>query len=234
MTATKPLVLVVEDDPSVRRLLAVGLAAQGFRVLEALTVLDARRDASQYVPDLVLLDLGLPDGEGIEVLRDVRRWSSLPVIVLSARGQERQKVEALEAGADDYVTKPFGFPELVARIRAAIRRSVRPAAPAGTRFEAGRLAVDLERRRVTVDGEEVALTPSEYRLLALLVRNADRVVTHGLLARELWGPGAAESNPALRVHLTHLRRKLSPDPRAPALIETLPGVGYRLRLEEGT
>lgn len=230
--AQRPLVLVVEDDPTVARLLATGLPAEGFRVLVVGTCRDALRDAEQYVPDAVVLDLGLPDRDGIEVLRGIRRWSALPVIVLSARGQETQKVAALEAGADDYVTKPFGFAELVARLRAAVRRAARlPAAGPGAVFEARGLRVDLERRSVSVGGAPVALTPTEYRVLALLVRSADRVVTHAALARELWGPGAPASNPAVRVHLTHLRRKLASDPRSPGPIETLPGVGYRLRVE---
>jgi two-component system KDP operon response regulator KdpE len=229
----KPLVLVVEDELAVRRSLAAGLPGEGFRVLETATAREAIRDARQYVPDVVVLDLGLPDRDGLDVLRDIRTWSALPVIILSARGQESQKVAALDAGADDYVTKPFGFAELVARLRAALRRAARPPGdgPSGT-FEAGAVRVDLERRRVTVHEEEVALTPTEYRMLALLVRHADRVVTQGLLARELWGPGALAVNPALRVHMTHLRRKLAPDPRTPGVIETLPGVGYRLRTNE--
>jgi two-component system KDP operon response regulator KdpE len=231
--SAKPLVLIVEDDVSVRRSLATGLPVEGFRVLEASTVRDAIRDARQYVPDVVVLDLGLPDHDGIEVLRDLRTWSAIPVIILSARELEGQKVTALDAGADDYVTKPFGFAELVARLRAALRRAARPRGegPSGV-FEAGPVRVDLEHRRVTVDGEEVDLTPMEYRILALLVRHGDRVVTQGLLARELWGPGAAPANPAIRVHMTHLRRKLAPDPTTPGVIETLPGVGYRLRADE--
>jgi two-component system, OmpR family, KDP operon response regulator KdpE len=228
--APKPVVLVVEDDASVRRALAVGLGAEGMRALEATTVAAAIRDLEQYVPDVLLLDLGLPDGDGLEVLRALRRWSALPAIVLSARGQEPQKVAALDAGADDYVTKPFGFPELVARVRAALRRTSRAPASATSVFTAGPLTADLERREVQVGGDPVALTATEFKLLAVLVRHADRVVTHAALARELWGPGAA-THPSLRVHMTNLRRKLGPDPRAPSPIETLVGVGYRLRVE---
>jgi two-component system KDP operon response regulator KdpE len=228
-SAPVPTLLIVEDETAVRRVLASTLPSHGYRVLEAATGADALRDAAQYVPDLVLLDLGLPDMDGIEVVREIRKWSGLPVIVLTARGQEGAKVDALDAGADDYVTKPFGFPELLARIRVALRHAARP--PGGgpeTDFRTGPLHVDLEHRRVEVNDQEVRLTPTEYRLLMVLVRNAGRVVTHRQLLR-VWGPWSPEQNRYLRVYMTHLRRKLEPDPTRPSLFETIAGVGYRLR-----
>ncbi len=227
-----PLVLVVEDDPGVRHFLTAGLPAHGYRVREAITAEAGLRDAAQYMPDLVLLDLGLPDLDGLEVTRRLRAWSRVPIVVISARGQEAQKVLALDAGADDYLTKPFGFPELLARMRVALRHATAPpgAGPA-TRFASGPLVVDLERRRVTVDGAEVKLTPTEYKLLAVLVAHAGRVVTHKQLLTEVWGPWSPEQNQYLRVYMTHLRRKLEPDPAHPRLFETEAGVGYRLRTE---
>lgn len=225
-----PLVLVVDDELAVRRVLATSLPAHGFRVVEAEDGASALRQAEQYVPDLVLLDLGLPDLDGVEVVRRLRAWSAVPVLVLSARAQETSKVAALDAGADDYVTKPFGFPELLARMRAAVRRGAVARGPARMGpFVAGPLEVDLERRRVRVAGHEVRLTPTEYRLLAVLVRHAGRVVTQRQLLTEVWGPKSAEASQYLRVYMTHLRRKLEPDPSRPQLFETEPGVGYRLR-----
>jgi two-component system KDP operon response regulator KdpE len=226
-------VLVVEDEAAVRHVLSTSLSAHGYRVLEAETGGQALRDASQYVPDVVLLDLGLPDLDGVEVIRRLREWSAVPIVVLSARGQEAAKIAALDAGADDYLTKPYGFPELLARLRASLRRATRP--PGGgppAVFRAGPLRLDLERRRVEVSGKEVHLTPTEYRLLATLVKYAGRVVTHAQLLREVWGPWTPEHNTYLRVYMTHLRRKLEPDPAGPALIRTEPGVGYRLREPE--
>jgi two-component system KDP operon response regulator KdpE len=225
-------VLVVEDDAALRALLTATLPAHGYRVLDVSTAAEAIRDAADHVPDLVLLDLGLPDLDGVECIRRIRAWSSLPIVVLTARGQETAKVEALDAGADDYVTKPFGFPELLARIRVALRHAARP--PDGTpgnEFHVGPLHVDLERRRVYVDGVEIALTPTEYRLLVALVKNAGRVMTHRQLLREVWGPHSPEENRSLRVYMTYLRRKLEPDPARPRLFETIAGVGYRLREE---
>lgn len=221
-----PLVLIVEDDASVRRFLRTGLEAQGMRVVEADNGGQALSLAMQYVPDLVLLDLGLPDIDGIEVTRRLRAWSAAPILVVSARGHERNKVEALDAGADDYVTKPFGFPELVARIRAALRRVVRTAT-AGTTIEAGTLRIDLEARRVTLAGVEVHLTPLEYKLLSVLARHAGKVVTHKQLLEAIWGPRSLEQTQYLRVHMTHLRRKLERD-GGPRMFSTEAGVGYRL------
>lgn len=227
--AGDPLVLVVEDEPQVQRLLRTVLPLHGYRVVEAANAKEVARQAAAWVPDLVLLDLGLPDRDGLDVLRDLRVWSRVPIIVLSARGSESVKVMALDAGADDYVTKPFGLPELLARMRVALRHSARssPATPAGT-FESGALRVDLDARHVFVAGELVKLTPIEYRLLSVLVRNAGKVVTHRQLLEEVWGPKSTEERQYLRVYMTHLRRKLQKDHPGGHVFDTEAGVGYRL------
>jgi two-component system KDP operon response regulator KdpE len=228
-------VLVVEDEEPVRRVLASTLPAHGFEVLEAATGAEALRDAAQFVPDVVLLDLGLPDMDGIEVTRKLREWATMPIVVLTARGQEQAKVEALDAGADDYVTKPFGFPELLARLRVALRHGTRAAgASPDAVFRSGPMRVDLEARRVFVDDAEVHLTPTEYRLLVVLVKNAGRVVTHRQLLREVWGPWSPEQNRYLHVYMTYLRHKLAPKAPTSRLFETEVGVGYRLRREDPT
>lgn len=223
------LVLMVEDEPQVARFLRTGLVAQGYRVVEAATAKEALREAAAWVPDVVLLDLGLPDRDGLTVIADLRTYSRAPILVLSARGQESAKVLALDAGADDYLTKPFGFPELLARLRVALRHAARasPAAPEG-RFELRDLIVDLDARRVMVGGEVVKLTPIEYRLLAVLVRHAGKVVTHRQLLEEVWGPKSADERQYLRVYMTHLRRKLERGRGGPPVFETEAGVGYRL------
>jgi len=227
--APAPLVLVVEDDPQMRRYLRAGLASHGYRLQEAQTAEEGIRLAVEYPPDVVLLDLGLPDRDGIEVARRIREWSTAPILVLSARGQEEQKVKALDAGADDYLVKPFGFGELLARIRVALRHSA--TGPEGEVFRSGTLVLDLGRRRVDVDGKEVHLTPIEYKILATLAKHADRVVTHRQLLQEVWGPRSTEQTHYLRVFMTHLRRKIEPDPVRPRLLQTEPGVGYRLRCD---
>lgn len=227
-----PAVLVVEDEPQVLRFLRAGLPAHGYRVLEATSGAEALRTAAQYVPDIVLLDLGLPDMDGMQVLAELRAWSRMPVIVLSARGQEAAKVAALDAGADDYLTKPFGFPELLARMRAALRHAARsPAEGSSPVFESGPLRVDLSARRVSVGGEEVKLTPIEYRLLAVLVEHAGKVVTHKQLLERVWGPHSTEQTHYVRVYMTHLRRKLERG-RGERVFETEAGVGYRLLWSE--
>ncbi|MCC7139900.1 MAG: response regulator transcription factor [Planctomycetes bacterium] len=232
MTAAGALVLVVEDEASLRRFLAVSLPAHGYRVLEAADAATAERDARQYAPDAVLLDLGLPDLDGLALLSRLRAWYAGPVIVVSARGQERQKVEALDAGADDYLTKPFGMPELLARLRAALRRTAAPpGAVPGATLRVGPLEVDVEARRVRVDGREVHLTPTEFKLLVALARRAGRTVTQRQLLEEVWGPHSVDESRYLRVYMTHLRRKLEPDPFDPRLFETEAGVGYRLRTD---
>ena len=231
--AATPLVMVVEDEATVRDVLATSLPAHGYRVVEAPDGATALRLAAEYVPDLVILDLRLPDMDGLQVAQRLRAWSSTPIVVLSARGQESQKVAALDAGVDDYVTKPFGFQELLARMRVALRHASRTApAAADAVFVSGPLRVDMGRRRVRVGGKEVRLTPTEYKLLAALVRHAGRVVTHKQLLLEVWGPWSTEEHQYLRVYMTHLRRKLEPDPLHPILFETDAGVGYRLRTDE--
>lgn len=230
-----PLVLVVEDEPQVARMLQSALVSQSYRVEVATTGREASKLAAQYVPDLVLLDLGLPDMDGLEVARRLREWTQSPIIVLSARGQERIKVEALDAGADDYLTKPFGVPELLARIRVALRHAARARrGPAGPRFRSGPLEVDLETRKVLVAGVEVALTPIEFKLLCVLIRHAGKVVTHRQLLQEVWGPAATDQKHYLRVYMTHLRRKLDSGAAARSLFETEAGVGYRLLEDDAT
>ncbi|BDG04147.1 response regulator [Anaeromyxobacter oryzae] len=227
MTDPGPLVLLVEDEPAVRRFLRAAVTAHGYRLLEAGTVREARQLATSHVPDLYLLDLGLPDGDGIELTRALREWTRAPIIVLSARGREEDKVDALDAGADDYVTKPFGANELLARMRVALRHAqASPKEP--TLIEAGPLRVDLERRAVTVSGSEVHLTPIEYKLLVLLARNAGKVLTHRQILSQVWGPNVTQSH-YVRVHMAELRKKIEPDPARPTLILTELGVGYRLR-----
>jgi two-component system KDP operon response regulator KdpE len=228
--AHAPLLLVVDDDAPIRRFLRAGLGSEGYRVIEAENGADAVAQAATRAPDLVLLDLGLPDGDGFDVVRRLREWSQVPVIVLSARGQEEDKIRALDAGADDYVTKPFAMGELLARVRVALRHSARAesGSDAGP-VVAGELSIDLARRTVTVAGEAVRLTPIEYRLLAILARHAGRVLTHEQLLREVWGPGYATQHHYVRVYMAQLRQKLERDPSRPRWLVTEPGVGYRLR-----
>lgn len=232
LPSAEPVLLLVEDDPLVRRYLRATLPPQGFRLLEAATVAEARRQGEQYTPDLVLLDLGLPDGDGLEVVSALRAWSAVPILVLTARGAEAEKVRALDAGADDVLTKPFGAAELVARVRAAIRRSAQRATqdPRGV-FRSGPLEVDVAQRAVRLDGEPVRLTPTEWKLLVALVEQAGKVVTRTQLLTAVWGPGHATEAHYLRVYMAQLRRKLEHDAVRPRLLLTEPGVGYRLALE---
>ncbi len=224
---TEPLVLVVEDDDQLRRFLRAALSSHAFRLVEAGTVREALQLATSHNPDVFLLDLGLPDGDGVDLARRLREWTRAPIIVLSARGREEDKVNALDAGADDYLTKPFGVNELLARLRVALRHA--QATPAGDPIlEAGPLKVDLARREVTVDGRDVRLTPTEFKLLALLARHAGKVLTHRQILKEVWGPNASEAH-WVRVHMAELRKKVEPDPARPKLLVTEPGVGYRLR-----
>jgi two-component system KDP operon response regulator KdpE len=225
------LVLVVEDEPQVLRFLRASLSAHGYRLAEAVTGAQALVEASTRGPDLVLLDLGLPDLDGIEVTRRIREWSAVPIVVVSARGQERDKVEALDAGADDYLTKPFGTEELLARMRVALRHAARLKGDGEPVFETGELRVDLAARLVFRRGEDVRLTRTEYRLLAVLVQNAGKVVTHRQLLREVWGPGSSSETHYLRVYMAQLRHKLEDDPAQPRYLLTETGVGYRLRAE---
>jgi two-component system, OmpR family, KDP operon response regulator KdpE len=227
--AQTPLVLVVDDEPQVRRFLRASLPHQGYRLIEAETGEQALREAAVRTPDAVLLDLGLPDLDGVEVTRRLREWSAVPILVLSARGQESDKIEALDAGADDYVTKPFGIGELLARLRVALRHSNRGADDPV--FEHGDLRVDLGTRRVFSRGEEVRLTRTEYRLLAQLVKHAGKVLTHRQLLKDVWGPGSVNESHYLRVYMGQLRHKLEKDPARPRHFVTEIGVGYRLKVD---
>lgn len=227
MGAEAELILVVDDEPQLLRFLGPALTSHGYRVLTAATAAEGERLALSHRPDAVLLDLGLPDRDGLEVVAALRSWSDLPIIVVSARGKEDDKVAALEAGANDYLTKPFGTRELIARIRVALRN--RPGtAPAPTRFAFGGIALDLETRTVTRGGEPVHLTPNEFRLLLALARNAGKVLTHNQLLKEVWGPGSAQQHHYLRVYMNQLRHKLEEDPARPRHLQTELGVGYRL------
>jgi two-component system KDP operon response regulator KdpE len=222
----KPLILVVEDDPQIRRFLRAALSSEGYRIQEATTAQEGLAQAAAHSPDFVLLDLGLPDCDGLEVIRGIRQWSTAPILVLSARGQERDKIEALDLGADDYVAKPFTVGEVLARIRAGLRRSNTVAA--GPIFHLGQIEVDLDKRVVKVNSEEVHLTPNEYKLLQVLIKHAGKVLTQRQLLNEVWGPNATEQGQYLRVYIAQLRRKLEQNPARPKHLQTEPGVGYRL------
>ena len=226
---TAPLILIVEDEPPIRRFLRASLADEGYRFNEAETGQEALKLAAREPADLVLLDLGLPDIDGIEVLKQLRGWSQIPVIVLSARGQENDKVRALDAGADDYLTKPFGVGELLARIRVALRRAASSASPtAEPVFQTGDLKVDLAVHRVWLGDKEIHLTPIEYRLLTTLVKHAGKVLTHRFLLKEVWGPDQTYETHYLRVFMATLRRKIEENPARPRYLLTEQGVGYRL------
>ena len=226
---TGPLVLVVEDEVPMRRFIRASLQSHGYRLIEADTVREGLMLATTHVPDLILMDLGLPDGDGIALTRQLRGWSRVPIVVLSARGREEDKVHALDAGADDYLTKPFGMNELLARMRVALRHAAAVGGTPEPVLTFGPLRLDLARREVTRGGAEVHLTPTEYKLLVLFARNAGRVLTHRQILREVWGPGAVEHTHYVRVHLAELRKKIEDQPGQPKLIVTEPGVGYRLR-----
>jgi len=228
----KPLVLMIEDDPQIRRFLRAALAAEDYQFHEALTAEEGIAQAAARQPDLVLLDLGLPDRDGLEVIRGIRLWSQMPIVVLSARGQEKDKIAALDLGADDYVAKPFAVGELLARIRAALRRAAPLAADgADAVIRFGTVQADFEKRVITVGGEEVHLTPNEYKLLQVLIKHAGRVVTQRQLLNEVWGPQHTDQSQYLRVYVAQLRRKLERDPARPRYLQTEPGVGYRLILD---
>jgi two-component system, OmpR family, KDP operon response regulator KdpE len=222
----KPVVLVIDDEPQIRRLLRVTLEASGYDVVEAPTGAEGIVQAAQCRPSVILLDLGLPDLDGVAVLKRLREWSRVPVIILSVRDRDNEKAAALDAGADDYVTKPFGTSELLARLRVALRHSEDQSEE--PIFQSGPLLVDLADRRVTVDGKEVSLTATEYNLLRLLVRHSGKVLTHRFILREVWGPNAENQNHYLRVYIARLREKLKADPKHPDILLTEPGIGYRL------
>lgn len=223
-------VLVVDDEPQILRFLRTSLTANGFTVIEATTAAEALRHAAADAPDVIVLDLGLPDMDGKEVIRALREWSETPVIVLSARAREAEKIEALDLGADDYVNKPFGIGELMARLRTALRHRLRRQGETPV-FRNGELSVDLARRLVKRGEETLHLTPKEFELLRVLVQHAGKVVTQRQILQAVWGPAHVEDAAYLRVYVGQLRRKLEPDPDAPSLIETEAGVGYRLRDE---
>ena len=227
MSEEKPTVaLVIDDEVQIRRLLRITLEAHGYKVFEAATGQEGLSEAAQHRPAIVLLDLGLPDLDGVTILKRLREWSKVPVLVLSVRDREEDKIAALDAGADDYVTKPFSTGELLARLRVA-QRHVSPAADLAV-FSSGAMQVDLTARVVTVKGREVKLTATEYALLRLFVQHAGKVLTHRQILREVWGPTYVEQTHYLRVYLAHLREKLEADPAQPRLFLTEPGVGYRL------
>jgi two-component system KDP operon response regulator KdpE len=229
MTEGGARILVVDDEQAIRRFLRVTLDAQGYQVYEAETGKEALRAVPACRPDVVILDLGLPDMEGHEVIRSLREWSPVPILVLSVREHETEKITALDAGADDYVTKPFAVGELTARLRAALRRTANTGNQAV--YEVGDLRIDLGRRQVSFSGRQVALTPTEYELLRALAQHAGRVLTHHQLLRQVWGASYEPETHLLRVNISNLRHKLEPDPSRPQYLLTEPGVGYRLRQE---
>jgi two-component system KDP operon response regulator KdpE len=225
-------ILVIEDDPAIRNVLRVLLQAEQYRVIEADTAARAQIEARSHKPDVLLVDLGLPDGDGLKVIQSVRAWSPVPIVVLSARAMEAQKVAALDAGADDYVIKPFSAPELLARVRAALRRNARTAEQLPV-LGLGPIEIDLARREARSPQGEIHLTPLEYRVLECLARHAGMIVTANQLIQEVWGPDRLGDTRNLRVSLKNLRHKLEPDPARPQFIVTETGLGYRLKSIEG-
>jgi two-component system KDP operon response regulator KdpE len=220
-----PRVLVVDDEPQILRALQMKLRGAGYSVETAATAQEALMKAGMRPPEAIVLDLLLPDGRGTDVCRELRRWNTAPILVLSAVGEEKEKIEALDAGADDYVTKPFSGDELLARLRAALRRAAPSPEPV---VEVGDLRIDLEKRAVTMAGEPVSLTPIEYDLLRLLAENEGKLLTHPMILRAIWGPAFQEESNYLHVHVSHLRRKIEPDPTRPRYLLNQAGVGYRL------
>ena len=225
--STPTVAIVVEDEPQIRRFVRTALESEHWRVVEAGTLKDGLSEAGTRRPDLVVLDLALPDGDGIDLVRSMRAWSNSPILVLSARGEEKDKIQALDAGADDYLTKPFGIGELLARVRALARRSGRPDAVEPV-FRVGDIEIDFSARRVKRAGQPVRLTPIEYRLLTLLATNAGRVLTHRQILREVWGPSHVQHEHYTRIYMGHLRRKLEADPAQPRFLLTETALGYRL------
>jgi two-component system KDP operon response regulator KdpE len=231
LRAASPTVVVIEDEPQIRRFVRTALEAERCHVVEAGNGERGLVEAGTRKPDLVILDLGLPDRDGIEFIRDLRSWSELPLIVLSARTNESDKIAALDAGADDYLSKPFGVGELLARVRVALRRREKSGEAGASDVEFGSVRIDLLNRNVKRDGQTIHLTPIEYRLLTLLIRNAGKVLTHRQILREVWGPSHVESNHYLRIYMGQLRHKLEDNPAQPRWLQTEAGVGYRLVVE---
>src|SRR3954454_18143379 len=228
MAELRPTILVIEDEPALKKFLRITLASQDYVVLEATRGEEGIRHAATSSPDLVILDLGLPDMDGVDVSRRLREWSAIPIIVVSARGREQEKVVALDAGADDYLTKPFGVGELLARVRVALRRAAAADPETGEPvFSVGALHIDLARREIKREGSAVHLTPNEFKLLSILVRNAGKVLTHQQLLKAVWGPGSSTETHYLRVYMNQLRQKLESDAARPAYLLTEAGVGYR-------
>ncbi len=219
-------ILIIEDEAEIRRFLRLTLSANGFTPLEAETAREGLQKLTSQRPDVVILDLGLPDQDGQDFIRDVRQWSQVPIVVVSAREQEAEKVQALESGADDYLTKPFAAGELLARLKVALRHAQRDDS-GNLVYEQGGLKVDLTARRISLDGVDIHLTPIEYKLLSVLIKHAGKVLTHAQLLKEVWGRHSAEQNHYLRIHTQHLREKLDDDPLKPRFIITEPGIGYR-------
>jgi two-component system KDP operon response regulator KdpE len=232
MSQDNGLILLIEDEPQMQRFLRIVLQGQGYRFIEAQTGQEGLVQAATRSPDIILLDLGLPDIDGLEVTRRLREWSDIPIIVLSAREQEQDKIKALDAGADDYLTKPFGAGELLARIRVAIRHKVMRQSTTGEPvFILDNLRVDMSLRQVFLNEQEVHLTPIEYKLLTVLIQNAGKVITHNQLLKEVWGPSYSKETQYLRVYMTQLRHKLESDPARPRFLINEPGIGYRLKID---
>ena len=227
MSEPVPVIIVVEDEPAIRRFVRMSLESAGYQVFEADGIKRGLIEAGTRKPDMVVLDLGLPDGNGVDFIRDLRTWSDMPVIVLSARSTETDKVGALDAGADDYLTKPFGAAELLARVRAHLRRRTQPPGSAGSTIEFGDIRVDLGKRRVERGGQQLHLTPIEYRLLACLITHPDSVITHRQLLKSVWGPSHTEDSHYVRVYMGALRKKIELDPSQPRHLLTEAGIGYR-------
>jgi two-component system, OmpR family, KDP operon response regulator KdpE len=226
---SKTRILVVDDEPQIARMLRTQLTARGYEVEHAATGNEGLLAVGENPPDLVLLDVGLPDMDGLEVCKRMREWTAVPVVFLTVRDEERTKVQALDAGGDDYITKPFGMPELMARVRAVLRRAIeQPSSPSNV-FESGGLRVDFAARQVTVNGHEVRLTPTEYELLRMFILHADKTLTHRQLLTQIWGPDSTTETQYLHVFIRQLRRKLEPEPGSPRHFVTEPGVGYRFR-----
>jgi two-component system, OmpR family, KDP operon response regulator KdpE len=228
VTESASVAVLVEDELQIRRFVRAALETENWRVFEAETVKQGLIEAGTRKPDVVILDLGLPDGDGIDFIRDLRTWSAVPVIVLSARTHETDKIEALDAGADDYLAKPFGVGELLARVRAVLRRKVGTGAKDGPLFRFGDVEIDQEKRLVRKRKEDVHLTPIEYRLLSVMIANLGRVLTHRQILREVWGPAYVDQGHYVRIHMAHLRQKLEDDPAQPKHLVTETAIGYRL------